>query len=168
MDGVIADFKKGKESHPFSGQTPYMEGPNRPPGLYEIHPPIEGAIESVNKLLDVKQFDVYFLSTAPWDNPEAWIHKRLWTDKYFETRKIRKRLILSHHKQLRRRDYLIDDPFLLALAKGGFQVEALEHLHYPGGQFTNIENNESTTTFISHAVGLTQNIIIFKSNNFLC
>ena len=109
LDGVIADFEKGKDKHPMSGQTPYIGRPDRLPGLYEDLPPIEGSIESVNKLLDAGAFDVYFLSTAPWDNPEAWMHKRLWVDKHFETKKIRKRLILSHHKHLMIGDYLIDD-----------------------------------------------------------
>ena len=96
MDGVIADFKKGKESHPLSGQTPYIGRPDRLPGLYEDLPPIEGAIEAVNVLLDLDHFDVYFLSTAPWDNPEAWMHKRLWIDQHFETKKnLRKQELLA-------------------------------------------------------------------------
>jgi len=109
MDGVIADFNKGKDNHPLSNINLYKESPDKLPGLYESLEPIEGAIESVNILLDTPHFDVYFLSTAPWDNPEAWMHKRLWIDEYFETEKIRKRLILSHQKHLMIGDYLIDD-----------------------------------------------------------
>ena len=66
-------------------------------------------IDSVNILLNHKDFDVYFLSTAPWDNPEAWMHKRLWVAKYFNEKLVKKRLILSHHKHLLIGDYLIDD-----------------------------------------------------------
>jgi len=36
----------------------------------------------------------------------------------------------------------LDDSFLQALAKGGFQVEALARLHYPGGIFIDTENYE--------------------------
>ncbi|WP_282054516.1 DUF2779 domain-containing protein [Maribacter luteus] len=36
----------------------------------------------------------------------------------------------------------LDDSFLVALAKGGFQVEALARLHYPGGVFIDTENHE--------------------------
>tara|TARA_R110002051_G_scaffold108607_4_gene181342 strand:- start:1128 stop:3086 length:1959 start_codon:yes stop_codon:yes gene_type:complete len=36
----------------------------------------------------------------------------------------------------------MDDSFLQALAKGGFQVEALARLHYPDGIFINTENYE--------------------------
>jgi len=109
LDGVVADFDKAREEHPLSKITPYKGRPDKIPGIYENLEPIVGAIDSVNQLLDTPHFDVYFLSTAPWDNPEAWMHKRLWIDKYFETKKIRKRLILSHHKNLLIGDYLIDD-----------------------------------------------------------
>ncbi|NER10024.1 5'(3')-deoxyribonucleotidase [Muriicola jejuensis] len=109
MDGVMADFEKARSNHPLSRTTPFRGRPDTIPGIYKDLVPIEGAIESVNTLLDTPNYDVYFLSTAPWDNPEAWMHKRLWIDKYFETRKIRKRLILSHQKHLMIGDYLIDD-----------------------------------------------------------
>lgn len=36
----------------------------------------------------------------------------------------------------------MDDSFLQALAKGGFQVEALARLHYPNGVFIDTENQE--------------------------
>lgn len=109
LDGVIADFEKGRKNHPKSNITPYIGRPDKLPGIYENLEPIKNAIDSVNQLLENDEWDVYFLSTAPWDNPEAWMHKRLWVDKYFEEKKIRKRLILCHHKQLLIGDYLIDD-----------------------------------------------------------
>jgi len=109
LDGVVADFDKGKSDHPLGGVTPYIGRPDKLPGVYENLDPITDAIESVNKLLNDSRFDVYFLSTAPWDNPEAWMHKRLWVAKHFNEKLIRKRLILCHHKQLLIGDYLIDD-----------------------------------------------------------
>ncbi|MDA0316572.1 MAG: hypothetical protein O2906_05485 [Bacteroidetes bacterium] len=112
LDGVIADFDKGKKEHPLGNITPYIGRPDKLPGLYENLDPIEQSIESVNNLLFDFRYDVYFLSTAPWDNPEAWTHKRLWIAKYFDEKLIKKRLILCHHKQLLLGDYLIDDrPF---------------------------------------------------------
>jgi 5'(3')-deoxyribonucleotidase len=112
LDGVIADFDKGKKEHPLGNITPYIGRPDKLPGLYENLDPIEQSIESVNNLLYDFRYDVYFLSTAPWDNPEAWTHKRLWIAKYFDEKLIKKRLILCHHKQLLLGDYLIDDrPF---------------------------------------------------------
>ena len=112
LDGVIADFDKGKKEHPLGNITPYIGRPDKLPGLYENLDPIEQSIESVNNLLYDFRYDVYFLSTAPWDNPEAWTHKRLWIAKYFDEKLIKKRLILCHHKQFLLGDYLIDDrPF---------------------------------------------------------
>ena len=109
IDGVVADFDKGKNEHPLGGVTPYKGRPDKLPGIYENLDPIEGSIDSVNKLLKHSEFDVYFLSTAPWDNPDSWTHKRLWVAKHFDEKLIRKRLILCHHKQLMIGDYLIDD-----------------------------------------------------------
>ncbi len=109
LDGVVADFDKGRSEHPLSGVTPYIGRPDKLPGVYENLAPIPNAIESVNKLLKDSNFKVYFLSTAPWDNPEAWMHKRLWVAKHFDEKLIRKNLILCHHKQLLIGDYLIDD-----------------------------------------------------------
>lgn len=60
-------------------------------------------------MLNNPNFDVYFLSTAPWDNPDAWTHKRLWIAKHFDEKLIRKRLILCHHKNFLKGDFLIDD-----------------------------------------------------------
>ena len=109
LDGVVADFEKGRQDHPLGKVTPYIGRADKLPGIFENLEPIKGAIKGVNQLLDTPHLDVYFLSTAPWDNPEAWMHKRLWIDKHFETKKIRKRLILSHQKHLMLGDYLIDD-----------------------------------------------------------
>ena len=89
--------------------TPYIGRPNKLPGVYENLEPITQAVDSVYKLLKSPLYDVYFLSTAPWDNPEAWTHKRLWIAKHFDEKLVRKRLILCHHKQLLTGDYLIDD-----------------------------------------------------------
>ena len=109
LDGVIADFERGRKEHPMGNINPYKGSPDKLPGIFENLELIKGAIKSVNILLDAPEYDVYFLSTAPWDNPEAWMHKRLWIDQHFETKKIRKRLILSHQKHLMIGDYLIDD-----------------------------------------------------------
>lgn len=90
LDGVIADFDKARSMHPFSGTSPYIGRPDKLPGVYKDLEPIEDSINSVNSLLRDEQFDVYFLSTAPWDNPDAWTHKRLWVAKFFNEKLIRK------------------------------------------------------------------------------
>ena len=109
MDGVTSDFEKAKKNHPLSKHTPFKGRPDKIIDIYKDLDPIEGSIQSINKLFNDIRYEVYFLSTPPWDNPEAWTHKRLWVAKYFDVKIIRKRLILSHHKQLLIGDYLIDD-----------------------------------------------------------
>lgn len=70
--------------------------------------PIPGAVEAVDKLKE--KYDIYILSTAPWNNPSAWSDKLLWVKKYFGV-VFYKRLILSHHKNLciQPGAYLVDD-----------------------------------------------------------
>ena len=65
-----------------------------------------GAKESFEWLAE--HFDVYILSTAPWGNPSAWTDKLNWVKTHLGE-PARKRLILSHHKDLLRGDYIIDD-----------------------------------------------------------
>ena len=132
LDGVIADFEKGREDHPLGKVSPYIGRPDKLPGLFENLEPIEGAISSVNLLLESLDFDIYFLSTAPWDNPDAWTHKRLWIAKYFDEKLIRKRLILCHFKNFLSGDYLIDDR-----RHNGAKDFQGEWLHFGSDKFPN-------------------------------
>ena len=68
--------------------------------------PYKGAIDAFHRL--VRFYDVYILSTAPWNNPSAWSDKLVWVKKWLGTYSY-KRLILSHHKNLNKGDFLIDD-----------------------------------------------------------
>ena len=68
--------------------------------------PIEGAIEAFKFL--ALHFDTYILSTAPWENPTAWSDKLNWVKKHLGEY-AHKRLILTHHKNLNKGDFLIDD-----------------------------------------------------------
>jgi 5'(3')-deoxyribonucleotidase len=55
---------------------------------------------------------IHTLSTAPWKNPSAWTDKGEWEHKYFGVGKdadFYKRLIISHHKNRNKGDFLIDD-----------------------------------------------------------
>jgi 5'(3')-deoxyribonucleotidase len=73
--------------------------------------PMPGAIEAVKILSE--HFDLYVLSTAPWKNPSAWSDKARWIQKYFGDDKdsvFYKRLIITHHKNLNRGDFLIEKP----------------------------------------------------------
>lgn len=108
LDGTIADFEKARKNHPLSSQTPYIGRPDRLPEVYKDLEPIDGSIMAVKELLQNKKYEVYILSSAPWDNPDAWTHKRLWVERYFG-KAIRNRLILSKRKDLMIGDILIDD-----------------------------------------------------------
>jgi len=70
--------------------------------------PIDDAVDAFKQLSSDPRFDVYILSTAPWANPESWMAKRVWVEKYLGEAANR-RLILTHNKQLLMGDYLIDD-----------------------------------------------------------
>ncbi len=126
MDNVLVDFPSA-----FSQLEPkilqkYADNKDEIPNIFSLMQPMNGAIESV-KLLS-QHFDIYALSTAPWDNPTAWSDKLLWIKKYFGEGKnnpLYKRLILSHHKNLNSGDYLIDDR-----TKNGSDQFTGEHIHF--------------------------------------
>lgn len=78
------------------------------PEIFIDPDPIKDAITSYQKLVDSGKYDVYIASTAPWGNPEAWMYKRLWVERYIGSYAYKK-LILTHNKGLLKGDYLIDD-----------------------------------------------------------
>jgi 5'-nucleotidase len=108
LDGVIADFESAIKIHPLRNQAPYDIYPDTIPNIFLNLGTIPGAFEAVNKLLCDIRFEIYFLSTAPWNNPSAWTDKRLWLEMLFGE-KINRRLILTHRKDLLKGDILIDD-----------------------------------------------------------
>ena len=91
--------------------------------------PSPKAIEAYEKL--TKHFDVYILSTAPWNNPSAWTDKLLWVQEHLGDL-AHKRLILSHNKNLNAGDFLIDD----RTANGAGEFKG-EHIHFLSEKFKN-------------------------------
>lgn len=56
------------------------------------------------------------------------------------------------------------DSFLLALAKGGFQVEELARLHYPNGVFIDTEPHEYEKAFqLTQEALLLENVVIYEA-----
>lgn len=108
MDGVLADFGAALANHKLSHSAPFDKEPDLIPGIFEDLLPINGAIDSVKILASTPVFDVFILTTAPWNNPDSWTHKRLWVEKYFDDI-LTKKLIISHRKDLLKGDFLIDD-----------------------------------------------------------
>ena len=106
MDGVLVDFIGPFYKLDKKQQEQYKNNKDEVPGIFGQMLPIKGAVDAYHKLSD--KYDVYILSSAPWKNPSAWSDKLEWVKKYLGP-KARKRLILSHHKNLNKGDYLIDD-----------------------------------------------------------
>ena len=110
MDGVLADFKSAltkispELTDEFAGQHDNI------PGIFSLMDPVPGAIEAVYALKD--KYDLYILSSSPWENPTALGDKLAWVKKYFGDEKdslFYKKVIFSSVKHLSRGDILIDD-----------------------------------------------------------
>ena len=127
MDNVIVDFQSGIDKLSDKDKINYEGRLDDVPGIFSLMKPMEKAIESVEILSNA--FDTYLLSTAPWDNPSAWTDKVIWVKKYLGEVAF-KRLILSHHKNLNKGDYLIDDRL-----KNGASDFGGEHIHFGQQQF---------------------------------
>jgi 5'(3')-deoxyribonucleotidase len=122
MDNVLVDFPSAFPKIDTATAEKYKDDMDEVPGIFSLMRPMPNAIESVEFL--AKYFDIYILSTAPWENPSAWSDKLLWIKKYLP-RIAYKRLILSHNKHLNMGDYLIDD----RLANGADRFSG-EHIHF--------------------------------------
>tara|TARA_B100000900_G_C20113849_1_gene527038 strand:+ start:86 stop:523 length:438 start_codon:yes stop_codon:yes gene_type:complete len=129
MDNVIVDFKTGIEKISEEEKVKYEGRYDEVPRIFSLMDPMEGAIEAFNKLSS--KYDTYILSTSPWNNPSAWQDKIVWVQKFLE-KPAYKRLILSHHKNLNRGDYIIDDRI-----KNGVDKFEGEHIHFGSEKFPN-------------------------------
>ena len=127
MDNVLVDFPTGIEQLTDDIRAEYEDRLDEVPGIFALMQPKQGAIEAFVQLSEV--FDTYILSTAPWENPSAWLDKLLWVKKFLG-KNAYKRLILSHHKNLNAGDYLIDDRL-----KNGADRFTGEHIHFESEKF---------------------------------
>nr|DAY41538.1 MAG TPA: hypothetical protein [Caudoviricetes sp.] len=110
MDNVLVNFQSGIDLLPENVKAEYKGRYDEVEGIFSLMEPVSGAIESVLALCE--KYEVYILSTAPWNNPSAWSDKLLWIQKYFgkgEESPLYKRVILSHNKNMNIGDYIIDD-----------------------------------------------------------
>lgn len=110
MDNTLVDFRARLDGIDQTLRNRYRGREDELPGLFALMPPIAGAIDAFHELSTL--FDTYILSTAPWGNPSAWQHKVEWVQVHLGIDKkspAYKRLILTHHKNLNRGDFLIDD-----------------------------------------------------------
>ena len=110
MDDVLVNFHSGIDRLDVKIKQEYENRLDEVPGIFSLMEPMPCAIEVVKKLSE--HFDIYILSTAPWKNPSAWTDKVKWIHKHFGDGKesvFFKRLIISHHKNLNKGHFLIDD-----------------------------------------------------------
>jgi 5'(3')-deoxyribonucleotidase len=109
-------------------------------GIFGLMKPMPDAIESITELS--KLFNLFILSTSPWNNPSAWIDKISWVHTHFgieASSPVYKRLILSHHKNLNDGHYLVDDREANGAQEFG-QREGSEHIHFGQGDFQSWES----------------------------
>ena len=129
MDNVLVDFQSGIDRTPAEILSQYEGHLDDVPGIFSLMEPMPGAIEAFEKL--AQRYDVYILSTAPWNNPTAWSDKVMWVQRYLGDVAY-KRLILSHHKNLCTGDYIIDDR-----TRHGVDIFDGEHIHFGTERFPN-------------------------------
>lgn len=135
LDNTITDFMSGVDSFPAEVKAQYDTDENGKnhfdeiPGLFSKMKDIKGAIEGFKFLAE--HFDTYILSTAPWNNPSAWCDKLEWVKSHLD-KAANKRLILSHHKELLRGDYIIDDN-----CKNGVDEFQGTHIQFGSPKFPN-------------------------------
>ena len=127
MDGVLVDFQSRIARLSAHELLEYGDDLDDVPGIFALMDPMEGAVDAFPELS--KLFDTYVLSTAPWKNPSAWSDKLLWVKRNLGPAGY-KRLILSHHKDLNRGDFLIDDR-----TGHGADRFAGEHIHFGSDRF---------------------------------
>lgn len=127
MDGTLVNFQSGIDALPLEVQKEYEGRLDEVDGIFGLMKPNEGAIEAYNEL--DKHFNVYILSTAPFDNPSAWSDKLIWVKKYLPN--AYKNLILSHQKHLNIGEYLIDDRLANGAAEFGGELVQYDSEKFP-------------------------------------
>ena len=108
MDGVLADFESGLAKVDDEVKKEYLGRFDEIPGLFSLMEPMPGAIDAMHRIQKDGRYELYILSTAPWNNPSAWSDKLLWVQKHLDD-VFHKRIVITHCKNLLKGDYLIDD-----------------------------------------------------------
>ena len=122
------DFQSGIDRLGSAALLKYEAQYDNAPGIFRRMLPLPGAVEAYQEIAAL--FETYILSTAPRRNPSAWLHKLWWVNEYLGEA-AHKRLILTHHKDLNRGDFLIDDS-----TKNGAAESSGELLSFgPKGEF---------------------------------
>jgi len=129
MDNVLVNFESGLAACDPALLKQYEGHPDEIPGIFGLMQPVPGAVEAFQELASI--FDTYIASTAPWSNVQAWTEKRIWVEEHLGER-AQKRLILTHHKNLLRGEFIIDDR-----TRHGVDRFEGEHVHFGTERFPN-------------------------------
>ena len=129
MDNVLVNFQSGLDQLSEEVLQQYEGQLDNIPNVFSLMKPLDGALEAYTILAST--YDSYILSTAPWGNISSWSDKAAWVQTYLGD-SAKKRLILSHNKNLNIGDYLIDD----RTANGAAQFMG-EHIHFGSAKFPN-------------------------------
>jgi len=129
MDNVLVNFQSGLDQLSEEVLQQYEGQLDNIPNVFSLMKPLDGALEAYTILAST--YDSYILSTAPWGNISSWSDKAAWVQTYLGCT-AKKRLILSHNKNLNIGDYLIDD----RTANGAAQFMG-EHIHFGSAKFPN-------------------------------
>ena len=108
MDNTLVNFESGIKQLSDTVKVEYDDELDNVPRIFSTMKPIPEMIDLYNQMAEDERYDVYILSTSPWDNPTAASDKVAWVQKHLPLYGY-KRLILSHNKHLNIGDYLIDD-----------------------------------------------------------
>lgn len=127
MDGVLVDFQSGIDRLEGDVKEIYRERYDEVPGIFSLMDPLPGGLDAFRVLSAF--FDCYILTTAPWRNPTALNDKLLWVKQHLGDL-AHKRLITTHHKNLNRGDFLIDD----RLANGAGEFGGI-HIYFGSPEF---------------------------------
>ena len=110
LDNTLLDFPSGIRQLTDEAREKYEGHYDDAPGIFALMDPVPDALEAYREL--ARHFDTFILSAVQWHNVSACHDKVLWVQKHLGIESepaAYKRLILSHHKNLNRGDYLIDE-----------------------------------------------------------
>ena len=131
MDGVLVDFMSGVSEFPPAIKFHYRNRLDEIPNVFSKMKPNLDMVQLAKDMFNDERYDVYILSSPSSDNPSSWTDKFNWVQEYLPM--FKKRLILSHNKNLNIGDYLIDDR-----TKNGAGKFKGKHIHFGTDEFPDV------------------------------
>lgn len=136
MDNTLVDFNGGMSKVPqevverlpynYEWDMPAYDGVE---GYFASLEPNKGGIETMRALHKSGKYELYILTSSPWEHPNAAMEKLDWIHRHFgkgQESIFYKNVIMSHHKDFIKGDILIDDR-MDKNGAGGFEGEKIEY-----------------------------------------